>query len=79
MSTDVFRALVPGSLVLPCEHSDAAITIAIVVEADPVRVVAPGLQQFQAALARGSVDLIKQYCSMWTRFLVRAETQAGDQ
>jgi hypothetical protein len=67
-----FRALVPSHLMLPCERTDAVISVPLVIDADPVRVVSPGLDAVKAALAVGSAELVRSYCEIWTRFLARA-------
>lgn len=73
MSSQAVRDLIPDEITLPCEHTDAVISVAIVVLPDQTRVVAPGLHELQGALARGSVELVKHYCEMWTRWLTRAQ------
>lgn len=64
-----FLALVPTRLMLPCERTDAAMSVPLAVDADPVRVYAPELDAYKGALAVGSVELIRSYCEVWTRFL----------
>lgn len=75
MTTKAFRGVIPAYLTLPAEHTDAAIIVHIDVSEDG-QVTAPGLTTVQAALARGCVDLVRQYCGLWTRWLARAEQQA---
>lgn len=72
-----WRALVPAEIQLPAEFSDATITVALVVQEDPVRVVSPGLDELGPVLARGSVDLVKHYCALWDRWLARVESQVA--
>lgn len=72
VSGDQGRDLIPEQLVLPAEDTCAVIVLTIVVEADPVRVVAPGLEQARAVLSSDSVELVKRYCLVWTRWLYRA-------
>lgn len=67
-----FAALVPRELVLPCEHTDGVISLEVVVDVEPVRVYVPGLDETKEALAVGSAELVRSYCSMWTRFLTLA-------
>lgn len=74
MNSGAYREMIPTEIVLPCEHTDATITVPIVVMGGLVR--APGLPQLQAALARGSVELVKHYCEMWTRWLNRVDRPA---
>lgn len=72
MSVDArLRELVPAKLVLPSEHTSAVITVPLEVLGDSAQLVAPGLDQVKEALARGSVEVVRSYCQMWTRFLMR--------
>lgn len=73
LPTDVFRKMVPTEITVPCEYSSAVISIGIEIDADTVRVVAPGLEEIQAACARGTVEVVRSYCELWTRWLVRSE------
>ena len=75
MTSEQVRALIPTEIVLPCEHSAAVTAVGIEIQADPVRVVAPGLDAVKALLARGSTDVVRSYCEMWTRWLARAGAQ----
>lgn len=74
------KALVPLELALPCEQTDARVTVTLVVEEDPVRVTAPGLDDVKVCLAIGSAELVRSYCNLWTRWLNRAcaQTIAAD-
>jgi hypothetical protein len=67
-----FRDLVPRELVLPCEYTDGVVSLEVMVAADPVRVYVPGLDDVKGVLAVGSAELVRSYCSMWTRFLTLA-------
>ncbi len=67
-----YRDLVPGELVLPCEHSDGVVSLEVVIGADPVRVYVPGLDDVKGVLAVGSAELVRSYCAIWTRFLALA-------
>lgn len=67
-----FRVMVPESIRLPCEHSDAVIDVTIEIDADPVRVVAPGLEDIKSVLAIGSAELVRSYCELWTRYLAQS-------
>ncbi len=73
------REQVPTSIVLPCERTDAVVVLDLVVEADPVRVVCPGLDEVKAALAVGSADLVRSYCGVWTRWLARCGARPAEQ
>ncbi len=73
----VYRQMVPKQILLPCEHSDAVVSLPLHVEADPVRVVANGLDDVQASLALGSVELVRSYCQMWTRWLAHSMIRLG--
>lgn len=66
-----FRALVPTTIGLPCEHSDAVIEVSLTIDADPVRVIAPGLDDIKGVLAIGSAELVRSYCEVWTRYLAQ--------
>jgi hypothetical protein len=68
-----FRDQVPTQIVVPCEYTDAVVSVPLVIDAGPVRVVAPSLNQIQGALARGSADVIRNQCELWTRWLLRCE------
>lgn len=71
IATD-FRGLVPEALMLPCEHSAAVISVSLAIS-DDNRVYSPGLEEIKAVLARGSTDVVRSYCEMWTRWLTRVE------
>ncbi len=73
-----FLGLIPESITVPCEFTDATIAVSLVVEADPVRVVAPGLDEIKEALGRGSVELVRSYCELWTRYLAQVGRRAGE-
>lgn len=64
-----FRDLVPTEIMLPCENTSAVVSLHILVEDDPLRVLAPTLDDVKGALAVGSADLVRHYCGMWTRWL----------
>lgn len=70
-------AAMPASLTLPAQHTDATITIGLVIEADPTRVRAPGLAHLAPTLPPGGAELVEQYCEMWTRWLARFGREAG--
>ncbi len=72
---NAWRAMVPRSLVLPAQHTDAAITVRIEVT-DDGEVRAAGLPALGEALYRGSLPLVDQFCAMWTQWLSRVERQA---
>ena len=73
MSVDrAYRDLVPRELVLPCERTAGVISLEVVIEADPVRVYVPGLDEVRDVLAVGSAELVRSYCAIWTRFLALA-------
>lgn len=72
-----FRALVPDELLLPCEHSLAVVSVGLGID-DTGRVYAPGLDEIKAVLARGSTDVVRSYCEMWTRWLAKAGTQLAE-
>jgi hypothetical protein len=69
--------LVPDSIAVPCEFTDAVIVVALVVDDDTLRVVAPGLEDIKAALGRGSVELVRSYCEVWTRYLAQVSRRAA--
>ena len=71
-----YRDLVPTEIVVPSEYSDAVISVPLIIDADPVRVVAPSLNQLKGSLARGSADVIRNQCELWTRWLAQRGTEA---
>lgn len=73
----VYRQMVPKQIMLPCEHSDAVVSLPLTVESDPLRVVANGLDDVKASLAVGSVDLVRSYCQLWTRWLAHCGIRAA--
>lgn len=72
-----FRRLVPTEIVVPAEYTDAVLTVYLDIT-DDGQVTCPGLPEIQAVLARGSVDMVKQTCGLWTRWLARAERQHAE-
>lgn len=74
MISQTHRDLIPDEIVLPCEHTDATITLAIQVGDDGV-VRAAGLGEISVALESGIVDLVSKYCRIWTRWLAQAESR----
>jgi len=68
--------MVPKSVVLPTQHTDATITVAIEIT-DDGRVHAPGLPAVAPALYRGCVPHVEQMCALWSQWLARVEQNAG--
>ncbi len=73
----VLRDLVPTELMLPGERNPVTICVQIGMDADPSRVVAPGLDELGAVLGEATVALVRSYCEVWTRWLVRWSVEAG--
>jgi hypothetical protein len=69
--TDGYATLVPKEITMPCAHSDAVISVQLVIDADPVRVYAPGLGLLAGALPVGAVTVIRSQCELWTKWLAR--------
>lgn len=67
--------MVPQEITLPGEHVTAVFTLPLVVDADPVRVIAPSLDEVKGQLGVGSAELVRQYCAIWTRFLAQAASR----
>jgi hypothetical protein len=76
---ETFREMVPKYLMLPCERTDAVMSVPLVIGADPVLVYSPGLGAVKGALAVGSYELVRSYCELWTRFLAMAGSRERGQ
>ena len=68
----VSRAAIPTELVVPGRVGVTRVLVGLVIEADPVRVVAPGLADMKNVLAPGGVEMVERYCAIWTGWLARA-------
>lgn len=72
LDSTAFRRAVPAEVKVPGLHG-TTITVRLEVDADPVRVVADGLDaQRMAVLAPGSLDLVRSTCDTWTRWLAES-------
>lgn len=72
MTDPRLRGLVPSNLMLPCASTEAYISVPLVVDHDPVQVVAPAFGAVASALPAGGAELVRTYCEMWTQWLARA-------
>lgn len=64
-------AVVPTQLLVPAASGTSRVIVGLVVTPGALKVTAPGLKQLKAALAPGAVDLVEEYCAVWTRWLAR--------